>query len=111
MHATLVRSLAEPLRVRAEPAASATVYDRGPTSIVATHRTPPASALGPVGKSTPAWYDDGPAFAGTSGIMGLSSFDGLIRGQYKQAELRALLKRSQRVYTRTTTTHSLPNLG
>jgi len=43
--------------------------------------------------------------------MGLSSFDGLYRGQGKQAELRALLKRSQRVYTRTTTTHSLPNLG
>jgi hypothetical protein len=58
------------------------------------------------------WYDERcrlrPA---RSSIAGLSSFDELVRGQRKQAELRALLKRSQRVYTRTTTTHSLPNLG
>jgi hypothetical protein len=62
-------------------------------------------AAGGAGAFTPAR----PAYQ--KRYMGLSSFDGLYRGQGKQAELRALLKRSQRVYTRTTTTHSLPNLG
>jgi hypothetical protein len=44
-------------------------------------------------------------------IAGLISFDGMIRGTCKQAELRALLKRSQPLYTRIINTHSLPNLG
>jgi hypothetical protein len=43
--------------------------------------------------------------------MGLIRFDGMIRGQRKQAELRALLKRSQALYTRTLNTHWLPKLG
>ena len=37
--------------------------------------------------------------------------DGKIRGCRKQAELRALLKRSQAFYTRTTNTLWLPNLS
>lgn len=44
-------------------------------------------------------------------IAGLISFDGLIRGTCQQAELRALLKRSHPLYTRTINTHSLLNLS
>ena len=81
----------------------------------------PASCLALLGEGTVLghlfveavlWYDDVPVVtAGANDTMGLSSFDGLVRGHRKQAELRALLKRSQSVYTQTTTTHSLPNLG
>ena len=63
-------------------------------------RNPPASG----------WVEGGarsrPSF------VGLSSFDGAIRGPCKQAELRALLKRSRSVeMTLTIPTLWLPNLG
>ena len=47
--------------------------------------------------------------SGDRAVAGLSRLDGEIRGHRKQAELRALLKRSQALYTRTITTHWLPN--